>query len=253
MPYREMFSLDRPPVALITGGNKGLGLETGRQLAQQGVVVVLGSRDIDAGHAAAASLCGLGLSVEAVQLDVTDEASIAHTRGQLIDFTGRLDVLINNAGIIVEVLATEITAAQLRPVFETNLFGAASVTSAMLPLLASSEHPRIVNVSSTTGSLSLTADGTDFGGTTETRMAYAPSKAALNMLTLQYARAFARAPDLHHIKVNAATPGYTATDLNAGSGDRTVEEGARAIVAMATLDDDGPSGTFVNDAGPVPW
>jgi NAD(P)-dependent dehydrogenase (short-subunit alcohol dehydrogenase family) len=248
-----MFSAGRPPIALITGGNKGLGLETGRQLAQRGVLVVLGSRDLVRGRYAAANLRGLGPGVEVVQLDVTDQASIAAARDQLIDLTGRLDILINNAGIIVEALVTEVTAVQLRPVFETNLFGVASVTTAMLPLLASSEHPRIVNVSSTTASLALTANGIDFGGTTEMRMAYAPSKAALNMLTLQYARAFAFTADLRHIKVNAATPGYTATDLNAGKGDRTVEEGARAIVAMATLEDDGPTGTFVNDEGPVAW
>jgi NAD(P)-dependent dehydrogenase (short-subunit alcohol dehydrogenase family) len=105
VPYSEMFSIDRPPVALITGGNKGLGLETGRQLAQQGVLVVLGSRDIEAGRAAAASLRALGPGMEAVQLDVTDETSIVHARDQLSDLTGRLDVLINNAGIIVTGIA----------------------------------------------------------------------------------------------------------------------------------------------------
>jgi len=248
-----MFPLDRPPVALITGGNKGLGLETGRQLAERGLLVVLGSRDLQVGQRAAASLHGTGPQAQALQLDVTDEASIAAARDQLGASIGRLDILINNAGIIVEVSPTEITATQMRPVFETNLFGVASMTTAMLPLLAKSAHPRIVNVTSTTASLALTAKGTKFGGTPRTRMAYAPSKTALNMLTLQYARAFAAEPSLRHIKVNAVTPGYTATDLNAGQGSRTVEEGARAIVTMAMIGDDAASGTFVNDAGPVPW
>lgn len=253
MSYREMFAADRPPVALITGGNKGLGLETGRQLSERGLLVVLGSRDLQAGRRAAASLHGIGPGAQTVQLDVTDETSIAAARDQLAESIGRLDVLINNAGIIVKASPTEITATQMRPVFETNLFGVASVTTAMLPLLARSAHPRIVNVSSTTASLSLTAEGTEFGGTPSTRMAYAPSKTALNMLTLQYTRAFAADKNLRHIKINSVTPGYTATDLNDGQGARTVEEGARVIVTMATLDDDTPSGTFVSDAGPVPW
>jgi len=253
MAFRDLFGVDRPPVVLITGGNKGLGLETGRQLAQRGLVIVVGSRDLDRGRDAAASLDGLGPGATAVQLDVTDPASVASAGDAVSDQLGRLDVLINNAGIIVEARPTEVTAEQMRPVFETNVFGPATVTTAMLPLLAASPHPRIVNVTSTTGSLTLTANGADFGGTPETRMAYAPSKAALTMLTLQYARAFAAAEDLRHIKVNAVTPGYTATDLNHGAGRRTVEQGAQVIVAMATIDDDGPSGSFVNHAGTVPW
>ncbi|HWR47244.1 MAG TPA: SDR family NAD(P)-dependent oxidoreductase, partial [Pseudonocardiaceae bacterium] len=141
-----MFAADRPPVALITGGNKGLGLETGRQFSERGLLVVLGSRDLQAGRRAAASLHEVGPGAQTVQLDVTDEASIATARDQLAESIGRLDVLINNAGIIVKASPTEITATQMRPVFETNLFGVASVTAAMLPLLARSAHPRIVNV-----------------------------------------------------------------------------------------------------------
>jgi NAD(P)-dependent dehydrogenase (short-subunit alcohol dehydrogenase family) len=110
-----------------------------------------------------------------------------------------------------------------------------------------------VNVSSTTGSLSLTADGTEFGGDAAHRIAYSTSKAALNMLTLQYARAFAADPQLAHIKINAVTPGYVATDMNRGQGTRTVSEGAKVIVEFATLGDDGPSGEYHNDRGPVPW
>ncbi len=251
--FRDLFPDDTPPVVLVTGGNKGLGLETGRQLAAAGCSIVLGSRDAERGRVAAAGIADESGSVRSIELDVTDEASVGTLAARLTRLTGRLDVLVNNAGVIVDARPDAVTAEQMRPVFETNVFGAASVITAVLPLLSRSAHPRIVNVSSTTASLTLTAGGTDFGGTPDTRMAYAPSKAALNMLTLQYSRAFADRADLRHVKINAATPGYTKTDLNHGQGTRSVQDGARAIVAMATIDDDGPSGAFVNDEGPVPW
>jgi NAD(P)-dependent dehydrogenase (short-subunit alcohol dehydrogenase family) len=166
---------------------------------------------------------------------------------------GRLDVLVNNAGTVVDGLAADTTATEMRRTFEVNVFGVVTVIHAMLPLLRASAAPRIVNVTSTTASLGLTSGGTDFGGDADRRVAYSSSKTALNMLTVQYARAFAKDPTLAHIKINSATPGYVATDLTGHRGVRSVEEGVRVVVDLATLADDGPAGGFFNDRGPVPW
>lgn len=140
----------------------------------------------------------------------------------------------------------------MRRVFEVNVFGVASAVRVMLPLLRQAAAPRIVNVSSTTASLAMTSGGHDFGGDAGRRLAYSTSKAALNMLTVQYARAFAADPGLAHIKINSATPGYTATGMSGHRG-RSVADGARIIVGLATLPADGPTGGFFNDQGPVPW
>lgn len=241
------------PVALITGANRGLGREIAAQLAASGMHVLIGSRDAEAGEAAARQLIGAGHSAASVQLDVTDPDGVGRAAGRIGEEHGRLDVLVNNAGVIVETSARELTAPRIRSVFEANLFGVVTVIHEFLPLLSRSPHPRIVNVTSTTGSLSLTAAGTDFGGDAASRAAYSTSKAALNMLTLQYARAFAADPSLSRMKINAVTPGYIATDMNRGRGTRTVGEGASVVVTFATLDDDGPSGAFHNDRGAVPW
>ncbi|MBO2447349.1 SDR family oxidoreductase [Actinomadura barringtoniae] len=231
-------------VALVTGANKGIGKETARQLAERGMEVLLGSRDPERGERAAREL-----GVTPVRLDVTDPGDVAALAKDL----GRLDVLVNNAGAIAVAPAPSLTSDQLRSTYEVNVFGVVAVTNALLPLLRRSAAPRIVNVSSTTASLTLTSGGTDFGGDAHLRMAYSSSKAALNMLTVQYAQAFAQDPELAHIKVNSATPGYVATDINGHRGVRTVEEGARAIIDLATLGADGPTGGFFNDKGPVPW
>jgi NAD(P)-dependent dehydrogenase (short-subunit alcohol dehydrogenase family) len=240
-------------VALVSGANRGLGKETARQLAGRGMAVLVGSRDPVRGDQVAAELASGGAQVEAVTLDVSDPTTIEEVAGRLLRNHGRLDVLVNNAGVVADRPATEITPAEMRRVFEVNVFGVVALTHALLPLLQASRSPRIVNVTSTTASLGLTAAGTDFGGAADDRLAYSTSKAALNMLTLQYAHAFARRPELAHIKINSATPGYTATDLTGYRGTRTVEEGARVIVALAALADDGPTGGFFNDQGPVPW
>jgi NAD(P)-dependent dehydrogenase (short-subunit alcohol dehydrogenase family) len=241
------------PVALVTGANRGIGREVARQLADRDLTVVLGSRDLDSGQAAADALTRQGARASSVPLDVTSpEGPFAAVR-LIEDRHGRLDVLVNNAGRIVEAGAVVTTADDLRAVFETNVFGAVEMIRATLPLLRSSPAARIVNVSSTTASLTLTAGGTDFGGDAAQRLAYSTSKTALNMLTVQYDRAFRVDPALRHIKINAATLGYTATDMNQNRGHRTVEEGARIVVELALLPDGGPSGGFFNDAGPVPW
>jgi NAD(P)-dependent dehydrogenase (short-subunit alcohol dehydrogenase family) len=240
------------PVVLVTGANKGLGKETARQLAHKGMTVLIGSRDPERGAAAVSELSADGVTVVPVQLDVTDAGSVEAMAAQLRQEHGRLDVLVNNAGTVVACPAESITAVELRQTFEVNVFGVVTVIHAMLPLLKNSIAPRIVNVSSTTASLSLTSGGTDFGGDAQ-RLGYSSSKAALNMLTVQYAQAFGRNSGLAHIKINSATPGYTATDLTGHRGTRTVAEGARIIVELALLPENGPTGGFFNDQGPVPW
>lgn len=243
---------DERRVALVTGANKGLGKETARQLLGRGMTVVTGSRDPARGAVAAEDLSADGTAVP-VQLDVTDSGDVEAVAELIRREYGRLDVLVNNAGTVVDRRAADTTAEVMRQNYEVNTFAVVTVTRAMLPLLKSSPSPRIVNVSSTTASLGMTSGGTDFGGDADSRMAYSSSKAALNMLTVQYAQAFAKDPEWSHIKINSATPGYTATDLTQHRGTRTVEEGARIIVDLATLADDGPTGGFFNDQGPVPW
>jgi NAD(P)-dependent dehydrogenase (short-subunit alcohol dehydrogenase family) len=244
-------------VALVTGANKGLGKEAARQLLERGMTVVVGSRDPERGIAAARELsarelCADGAAVPA-RLDVTDPASVEAVADRLHREYGRLDVLVNNAGTVVDRCAADTAAVDMRQTFEVNVFGVVTAIHAMLPLLRASAAPRIVNVSSTTASLGLTSGGSDFGGDADRRMAYSSSKTALNMLTVHYAHAFAKVPGLSHIKINSATPGYTATDLTGHRGTRTVEEGARIIVDLATLADAGPTGGFFNDQGRVPW
>jgi NAD(P)-dependent dehydrogenase (short-subunit alcohol dehydrogenase family) len=240
-------------IALITGANRGLGREAASQLAGLGMHVLVGSRELAAGQATAQELGARGLSAAALELDVCDPESARTAAAQIDRAHGRLDVLVNNAGVTVAAHPAELTAAQFRSVCEVNLFGVATMVHELLPLLQRSAHPRIVNVTSTTGSLSLTAAGTDFGGDAPHRAAYSASKAALNMLTLHYARAFAADPQLAHIKINAVTPGYVATDMNHGQGTRSVGQGAAVVTEFATIGDDGPSGEFHNDSGPVPW
>ena len=228
---------------LITGANKGLGRETARRLLAEGHEVWVAARDPSLGQAAADEL-----GARFVQLDVTDEDSVAAAAARVAEETGgRLDVLINNAGISGgRKPAGEITADDVRRVFETNVFGVVRVTRAFLPLLERSEHPVIVNVSSGMGSIAVTTDPERFESTL-IGIAYPASKTAVNLLTTQYAKAFP------HIRINAVDPGYTATDLNGHNGTQSVQEGTDAIVAMATLDPSGPTGTFVDRNGAVAW
>ncbi|MEU7767493.1 SDR family oxidoreductase [Nocardia sp. NPDC049190] len=233
--------------ALVTGANKGLGRETVRRLAGLGWRVFLGSRDPDRGAAAAAELVRTGLDVEFVQLDVTSDASIAAAVDAIRQRTPRLDVLVNNAGIGgTRAMPQEVSAADFRAVFETNVFGPVQVTNAFLPLLCDAARPRIVMVSSGIGSLARTSDPGRLESTL-LGLPYPASKTALNMITSQYSRA------LPGMKVNAADPGYTATDLNGHAGVQTVTEGTDAIVRLATLGPDGPTGGFFDRTGPVAW
>jgi NAD(P)-dependent dehydrogenase (short-subunit alcohol dehydrogenase family) len=240
-------------VALVTGANKGLGKEVVGELARRGMFVYLGSRDYERGLQAAADLIQQKIKVSVIEVDVTNPANVAAAAAQITKDHGHLDVLINNAGIHVGAAAVDITLEEMRQTFETNVYGVVTVTHEMLPLLSRSKTPRIVNIASTTASHVLTCSPESMFSKEDRSLAYASSKAAVTMLTVQYANAFRRRPEYAHIKVNSATPGYIATDLNGHQGNRTVKQGARVVIELATIDSDGPSGGFFNDEGPVPW
>jgi NAD(P)-dependent dehydrogenase (short-subunit alcohol dehydrogenase family) len=240
-------------VALVTGANKGLGQEVARQLGRRGMTVLLGCRDRTRGETAAAELVAEGLDVAPTALDVTQVTSAEAVADHIRKTYGRLDVLINNAGIHVGRPALEIRATEMRKTFETNVFGVVTMINIMLPLLKEAPEPRIVNVASTTASLALTSDPTSLFGQENNSLAYASSKSAVTMLTVQYANALRRLPAYAHVKINAVTPGYIATDLNGHTGPRSVEQGARIVIDLATIAHDGPSCGFFNDDGSVPW
>jgi NAD(P)-dependent dehydrogenase (short-subunit alcohol dehydrogenase family) len=240
-------------VILVTGANRGIGKEIVRQLAQPGDVVLLGSRDWARGESAAKDLQESGGTIQPVLLDVTKPQVVEAVAASSLKEFGRLDILINNAGINVEVAALDTTAAHVREVFEANVCSVVTTIHAFLPLLQKSDSPRIVNVASTTASFDrMTKPDSPFA-TADNILAYASSKAAVNMLTVQYAMAFRRNQEFSHIKINSVTPGYVATELNGFSGPRTVEQGAQIVVRLARIPDDGPTGGFFNDDGIVPW
>ena len=241
---------------LITGANKSIGYEVARQLLQQGHYVYLGSRDLVKGQQAVADLKVEGLhAVEVIEIDVSNPESIEAARQELGQKTANLDVLINNAGISGDVPqpATSADLAMIRQVFDTNFFGVIQVTQAFLELLQKSEAPRIVNVTSGLGSLTLHSDPS-WKYYAVKGAAYGPSKTALNAYTV--ALAYELRDTL--FKVNAVDPGYTATDFNHHRGTGTVEEAASQIVRYALLDEKGPTGGFFSvDNDPVsgvsPW
>lgn len=228
-------------ITLITGGNKGLGYEAARRLIELGHKVYIGVRNEELGKKAAAEL-----GAQFVQLDVTKDDSVSVAVDQILKNEGRLDVLINNAGISGGFSKVEdITVETMRNVYETNVFGMVRVINAFVPLLRKSEAPVIVNVTSGLGSFGMVTNPE----TVESKvnaLAYTSSKSAVTMLTVQYAKGL---PD---IRVNAADPGATKTDLT-GFGNQTVTEGTDAIVKLATIGKDGPTGIFINRKGIVPW
>ena len=242
---------DRTPrIALITGANKGIGFEIARQIGRTGALVLLGARDPALGEAAAATLKGEGADVRFLPIDLTKPATIASAVAAIRAEHGQLDVLVNNAGIAdpADGPPGKADIDAVRRVFEVNLFGALAVIQAMLPLLRKSRSARIVNVSSGLGSLTYNSDPA-WPYAAVKLAGYNASKAALNMLTIQLAAELKDAG----FKVNAADPGYTATDLNGHRGHQTIPEGAEAAVRLALLPDDGPTGGFFNAAGPQPW
>ena len=250
--------MDNNRVALVTGANQGIGFQIARDLVGHGLTVLVGSRDMANGEAAAKDI---GPKAHTIQLDVTDSASIAAAAARIEKEYGKLDVLVNNAGISkvgkpqgkVEDIAqksklTVVPLDEVRAIYEVNVFGVIGVTQAMVPLLRKSRSGRIVNVSSGVGSLARTLGP---GGEHLRQIfgAYSISKAALNAVTV----GFAIELEKDGIKVNGACPGFTKTALNNFQGTKTVEEGAREPVRLALLGDDGPTGTYSNDEGPLPW
>ena len=245
--------MSKKKVALISGANKGLGLETGRQLGKLGYMVLLGSRDPLKGEVAARLLREDGLDVKVVKLDVNKQSDIDAAAAAIEAEFGKLDVLVNNAGVMLEKgwtknTTSETTLENLRATFEANVFAVFALTKALLPLLKLSEAGRIVNVSSILGSVSLQA--TKGSPTYSTKLfAYNASKAALNVLTISLAH------ELRHtkVKVNSAHPGWVKTDLGGEAAPMGVVEGAKTEVELATLGEDGPTGGFFHLGKEIAW
>ncbi|MDG4881760.1 SDR family oxidoreductase [Mesorhizobium sp. WSM4884] len=246
---------------LVTGANKGIGLETARRLAALGFKVWLGARDSRRGEAAAETLRGDGFDVERLELDVTSDESVAAAARTLAERTSSLDVLVNNAGVAtgyVDALGPDgryerppsrETIADIKAIYDVNVFGPVRVTQAFLPLLLAAPGARIVMLSSYLGSIAR-AVGTGVGESQSPNvMGYGSSKTALNAITVAFARELAP----RGIMVNAAAPGYTATDLNGHKGHRTVQQAAEIVVRLATLDAGGPTGGYFDENGSLPW
>ncbi|OOC56704.1 MULTISPECIES: SDR family oxidoreductase [Nocardiopsis] len=232
--------------ALVTGANKGIGFAVAQGLGAVGFTVAVGARDDTRREEAVGRLRAAGVDAFGVALDVTSDDSAAAAAATVERTAGRLDVLVNNAGVSGRTDGgaqdpTTLDIDVVRTVLDTNVFGVVRVTNAMLPLLYRADSPRVVNMSSSMGSLTLR--------TGPVMAAYAPSKSMLNSLTAQYARRLADT----RVIVNAACPGYVATDFTGFDAPRTPEQGAAIAIRLATLPDDGPRGGFFDDAGVVPW
>ncbi|MEB6196383.1 SDR family NAD(P)-dependent oxidoreductase [Mammaliicoccus sciuri] len=229
---------------LITGGNKGLGFETARVLKDQGYKVYIGSRDESRGKKAAEDI-----SVDYIQLDVIDDQSVKSAEETILDQEGHLDILINNAGISGGFTKVrDIKPKDMEKVYQTNVFGILRVTNQFIPLLEKSEQPVIVNVSSGLGSFGMVTNEETMESKVNS-LAYCSSKSAVTMLTVQYAKG------LPHIQINAADPGSTNTDLVGDTSNQSkhVSEGAKAIIELATIDQNGPTGTFIDANVTMPW
>lgn len=239
-------------VALISGANKGIGLETARQLGKQGITVLVGARDLTKGEAAAAQLKSEGIDAHAIQFDVVNSADVKAAVGKIEKQFGKLDILINNAGIMLEPIggnnSTTVSDEILRKTFDTNFFAVIDVTRAFLPLLKKSEAGRIVNVSSILGSLTLHA--TEGSPIYEAKaLAYDASKSAQNAYTIHLAHELKGTK----IKVNAAHPGWVKTDMGSDAAPMNIVDGAKTEVELATLGADGPTGKFLHFGEPISW
>ncbi|MEO3822638.1 SDR family oxidoreductase [Actinomadura sp. B10D3] len=246
-------------VALVTGANKGIGRGAAEQLAALGMTVLVGARDPRRGEEAAAALRAAGGDVHAIVLDVTDRATVQEAARWIEERFGRLDVLVNNAGITGsgqvspedahDQVPSTVDLDMVRAVFETNVFGVIAVTNAMLPLLRRAPAARVVNVSSHAASMTLFSDPDGPMSALLPSAAYSPSKSALNALTVQYANELRK----DGVLVNAAAPGFVDTDSNNHTGFLTVAEGAKVLVRLATLGADGPTAGYFSEEGPLPW
>jgi NAD(P)-dependent dehydrogenase (short-subunit alcohol dehydrogenase family) len=242
--------------ALVTGANKSIGFEVARQLAQKGIYVYLGSRNLENGIEAVNKLKAEGLkNLEAIQLDITNDESVKNARTEIGKKTKVLDILVNNAGIYggYPQEALNATAEQFKSTFDANVFGVVRVTQAFIDLLKNSNEPRIVNVSSSQGSITLHSDSTykyyDYKGAV-----YLSSKSAMNMYTVVLAYELKDTK----FKVNAICPGYTKTDFNGHRGTGTLEDAGKRIIKYALVDNDGPTGKFFSEennpaTGEIPW
>ena len=233
-------------IALVTGANRGIGLEILKQLSRAGLMAVLCSRDVERGREAAAKLASEGLEPPVVALDVTDGASIKAAVQEIVGLFGRIDVLVNNAGILREgVTAEEASVLDVSPelameTYATNTIGPLRLIQAVVPIMRQADYGRIVNISSGAGQLAEMGAGYP---------AYRMSKAALNALTRITAAELGPAP----IKVNAMCPGWVRTDMGGPNATRSVEQGAETAVWLATLPDTGPTGGYFRDKAPIPW
>jgi NAD(P)-dependent dehydrogenase (short-subunit alcohol dehydrogenase family) len=239
-------------VALITGANRGIGLETAKQLGEKGITVVVAARKLESAEETAAQLKSQGIEAYGIQLDVTSAADLAAAVKYLEEKFGKLDILINNAGVNSITgftnITSQVTDEELLRVFATNLFAVVSITRELLPLLKKSEAGRIVNLSSILGSLTLHADPTspiaDFKS-----FAYDGSKSALNAYTIHLAHELKGTA----IKVNSAHPGWVKTEMGTDAAPMEIPDGAKTSVALALLGSDGPSGRFIHMGQELPW
>lgn len=233
-------------IALVTGGNRGIGLEIVRQLSRTGIMAVLGSRDLDKGREAASKLASEGLEPPVVALDVRDAASIRSAVEEVLSLFGRIDVLVNNAGILKEgqtpeeSKVLEVSPQLAIETYDTNTLGPLRMMQAVVPIMQKGGYGRVVNISSGAGQLSDMQAGYP---------AYRMSKAALNALTRVTAAELGPAP----VKVNAMCPGWVRTDMGGPNATRSVEQGAETAVWLATLADNGPTGGFFRDKAPIAW
>jgi NAD(P)-dependent dehydrogenase (short-subunit alcohol dehydrogenase family) len=239
-------------VALITGANKGIGWETARQLGATGVTILVGARDEQRGTEAAAKLQAEGVDAHFLHLDVNDPATHANAAQFIAEKFGKLDILINNAGVLLDpyVAVTALSADNWRKTFETNVFAVVELTQTLLPLIQKSDAGRIVNLSSILGSLTLNRDPhSPIAAASTYNTHYNASKAALNMYTVHLANALKDT----NIKVNAAHPGWVKTDMGGASAPMEIVDGAKTSVALATLPEDGPTGAFIHLGETLPW
>jgi len=238
-------------VALVTGATRGIGLETVRQLAQSGAITLLAGRDAGRAKAAADQLKAEGLPVESIVLDVSDSESVRRAVEEVTARYGRLDVLVNNAGVLLDQADKGPSQQSMqcwRETFDTNVFAVVEVTQAFLPLLRAAPAARIVNLSSQLGSLALLTDP-NWALYDYKIPAYNASKSVVNVWTIHLAYELRGTP----IKVNAVHPGYVQTDMNGGQGEIDVPTGAKSAVGMALLGEDGPTGTFTHLGKTLPW